>query len=181
MKIWIDACKNCNKEFENKSGHRQRPSVYCSVQCKNEYREKIRKETGYYAKRKENPEIKLRIRKQALKYARSHPEVLKRWQKDNPEKRKIYRARIDAKKHGYAIEFATVKYEVRKRDNETCRDCGCNEKERMAVHHIDKNKQNSSLENLVTLCRTCHGLRHRDVLIKYRTPKKNMVIGEAVV
>ena len=47
---------------------------------------------------------------------------------------------------------------VRQRDNFTCQKC--NNKKSLIVHHIDENTQNNSLENLVTLCRSCHGKLH---------------------
>ena len=50
-----------------------------------------------------------------------------------------------------------------KRDNWSCQQCGS--KEDLTIHHIDgqgrnsKNK-NNSLDNLITLCRKCHGRIH---------------------
>lgn len=64
---------------------------------------------------------------------------------------------------------SALKEEVRKRDNYTCQSCGLREEnhitklgkwERLRVHHIDENKQNSVLENLTTLCSSCHGKVH---------------------
>jgi len=49
------------------------------------------------------------------------------------------------------------------RDNYLCVDCG---KKSQVVHHIDESrkngikKMNNSLDNLVSLCRRCHMLRH---------------------
>lgn len=59
----------------------------------------------------------------------------------------------------YGGEFTDdIKYEIRKRDLWLCQLCG---KERSTdVHHIDWNKLNNSVENLITLCRSCHAKHH---------------------
>lgn len=46
-----------------------------------------------------------------------------------------------------------LKTEVRKRDKFTCKVCGENG---FDVHHIDYDKLNSAMSNLVTLCHSCH-------------------------
>lgn len=52
---------------------------------------------------------------------------------------------------------------IRKRDNYVCQDCGLSQKyngQRLSIHHIDRNKKNISYENLISLCRKCHGKTH---------------------
>lgn len=42
-----------------------------------------------------------------------------------------------------------------------CYDCGYNEHpEILVIHHIDGNRYNGNLDNLVPLCQNCHCLRH---------------------
>ena len=36
----------------------------------------------------------------------------------------------------------------------------CSKTTKLCVHHIDKNRQNNTLENLATLCSSCHGKIH---------------------
>ncbi len=43
-----------------------------------------------------------------------------------------------------------------------CKRCGEEDKRVLAVHHIDKNRLNNSLKNLVWLCHNCHFLVHHD-------------------
>ena len=52
---------------------------------------------------------------------------------------------------------------VLERDAWTCGDCG-RKGARFEVHHVDGNRENNAIENLITLCRGCHQLRH------YRPP-----------
>ena len=52
--------------------------------------------------------------------------------------------------------FKTI---VRERDDYTCAVCG---KKGKCVHHIDYDKENTTLENCITLCRSCHGKTNTD-------------------
>ena len=60
----------------------------------------------------------------------------------------------------YGKEFNKSKKEqVRFRDKYTCQICGCSQLENgreLSCHHIDYNKKNNQLNNLVSLCVNCH-------------------------
>ena len=65
---------------------------------------------------------------------------------------------------------------ARRRDYNTCQDCGQvgdRPKNRIEVHHIDEDAWNHDLDNLVTLCRICHGYRHGKRMMK-RTKYNNL-------
>jgi 5-methylcytosine-specific restriction endonuclease McrA len=54
----------------------------------------------------------------------------------------------------YSIDWNTkLKIIIRERDNYTCQECGQYGNQ---IHHIDYNKKNCELTNLITLCRSCH-------------------------
>lgn len=61
----------------------------------------------------------------------------------------------------YGWEFGEeLREQIRERDNRTCQQCGWDEKKlskRLEVHHIDYDKQNNNPDNLISLCKTCHG------------------------
>jgi len=61
---------------------------------------------------------------------------------------------------GYGKKFTrSYKKDIRKRDGNQCflcLKCQKDEGRALAVHHIDYNKNNNSLDNLITLCSSCH-------------------------
>jgi 5-methylcytosine-specific restriction endonuclease McrA len=57
----------------------------------------------------------------------------------------------------YTEEFATNAPKVRERDNYTCQLCF---KPGKTVHHIDENKKNSRMENMINLCQGCNTKIH---------------------
>lgn len=65
----------------------------------------------------------------------------------------------------YAPGFTVrVKLQVAKRDRFLCRRCGVPQsKGTHVVHHIDGEKHDHSLENLVLLCKPCHGKTHAEM------------------
>lgn len=56
------------------------------------------------------------------------------------------------------INWLSIKKTIKIRDNYTCQICGVNK--RLHVHHKDKNRWNNKLENLITLCNSCHLSQH---------------------
>jgi len=54
-----------------------------------------------------------------------------------------------------------IRHWVYMRDNYTCKECGVyypQNNGKLVAHHKDSDKKNCSLDNLVTLCRKCHGI-----------------------
>ena len=60
----------------------------------------------------------------------------------------------------YAFDFnEKLKERIRRRDSYICQLCGKMEfevKDKLRVHHIDYDKQNSNLNNLISLCNSCN-------------------------
>lgn len=64
----------------------------------------------------------------------------------------------------YTWDFRkTIKLNIKIRDNYTCNICE-KETQKLAVHHIDYDKNNSDEKNLISLCYSCHSKTnyHRD-------------------
>jgi 5-methylcytosine-specific restriction endonuclease McrA len=69
-----------------------------------------------------------------------------------------------------------TKERVRVRDNFQCQLCGIPELEcyeHLHIHHIDYDKKNCDIKNLISLCRSCHckTIYHRDYWNNYFTEK----------
>ena len=74
-------------------------------------------------------------------------------------------------------EWRQAAGQTRRRDHNTCQDCGQvgdQPQNRIEVHHIDIDAWNHALDNLVTLCRICHGYRHGKRMMK-RTKYNNPI------
>lgn len=65
------------------------------------------------------------------------------------------------------------------RDNYKCTDCGSENS--IIVHHKDESRKrgtktmNNSLENLVTLCRSCHADIHKQTM-QFKNPNINLIM-----
>ncbi len=171
MKQWIDICKNCGKEFLNKSDYQRRPSLHCSFKCRCDWKYKNRKNSGNIKEYNSRPEVRL---KKSL-WAREHPETNQRWRRNHLERSRSSTTRSGYRKRGYPDEFFMIKYIVKARDKNKCVVCGEKNRKKLVVHHIDKDKKNNDLSNLETLCRVCHGVKHRHNLILNRYIKERMV------
>ena len=67
-----------------------------------------------------------------------------------------WRGGLSFQPHGPEFNNA-LKQTIRERDNYVCQICGSPENGRAhACHHIDYDKQNSAIDNLILLCTTCH-------------------------
>jgi 5-methylcytosine-specific restriction endonuclease McrA len=85
---------------------------------------------------------------------------IRTWSNENPDKIKKYR---QTAKDNYI--FGGNRIKALERDNYTCQRCGTNDD--LHVHHIDGlgtttplDQRNNALENLQTLCRSCHTTVH---------------------
>ena len=54
---------------------------------------------------------------------------------------------------------SNIKEKVKERDNFKCQSCGKKVKS-LEIHHKDGRFQNNNLDNLITLCRSCHNRAH---------------------
>ena len=79
---------------------------------------------------------------------------------------------------GYPLGWNnTFKEQIRQRDGYKCQMCGCPEIEnnrKLNVHHIDYNKENLNLDNLISLCDSCHcktGTHHQRWINYFRKIK----------
>ena len=112
-------------------------------QTKNILREKKSKNLTFLGKKhtKEHKEYMSNLMKEKFSDPRNHPN----WQDG-----------ISFEE--YPQEFnKELKQIILERDNYTCQDIYCKHlSKRLHVHHIDYDKKNNNVENLITLCASCH-------------------------
>ena len=75
----------------------------------------------------------------------------------------------------YSIDWTdTLRKAIRERDKYTCQVC---KKEGFIIHHIDYNKKNCNLNNLINLCNSCHSKtnRNRKFWTKFFREKKHVM------
>lgn len=76
-----------------------------------------------------------------------------KWRRENPER---YNALTSKAK--FKAYFGGMREIVLELADSRCQKCGTSNN--LHVHHIDGDKTNNDLANLVVLCRVCHGKRH---------------------
>lgn len=137
-KDFPDGCTKCGRTDKKHQGRGLCPGCY-SLQYKEENTERIQQlaKEGYY-----------RNREKRLKYNRD------RYQNDPEVRKKANRRAFLQKYDGNGIPAL-------ERDHYTCTSCGFNEyPEVMEIHHIDRDRSNNDIDNLQTVCPTCHRLIH---------------------
>lgn len=85
-------------------------------------------------------------------------------------------------KRDYSGFTLKIKQAIRKRDKHTCRLCNMTKEEHdmnMHVHHIDYIKTNNTPENLICLCRFCHGKVHGDEIKWQKTLLRKLNLSTA--
>ena len=126
-------CKACNKEFEVVKS--QKYLKYCCKKC-------------YYEDGKFD-------RAKGKRWFLTNKQRLNKSGKNNP----AWKGGIS--KLPYGIEWTKLlKENIKIRDNFTCQECSKHQskhKHSFHVHHIDNNKFNNKMDNLITLCPSCHG------------------------
>lgn len=160
MKQQQKQCIVCKKEFTDKSYNHE--AKFCSEKCKIFYHyhkdiEKSRKRFRDWREKNRDREIKRAKDYHRNQYDNNPEYVLKRrnqakqWRINNPDK--VWERHN--KEH-----FNGNKLLVLERDNFTCQICDYVGKDKydtnIAIHHIDRNRNNNELENLITLCDKCH-------------------------
>lgn len=145
-------CKMCNEEIKTSPGKRR---VFCSRECKDKWQSVYIVGKNHFSYRRielicewcKNP-FEAKLHKKNKRFC-SNPcknkwfAEFSRKLQTKPDKQRFYPLTFNR-------EFRTM---IRKRDKFTCLLCGKNGYD---VHHIDYDKNNTTPENCITLCKRCH-------------------------
>jgi hypothetical protein len=142
-------CLQCKKHFTLPySRYAQGRGYFCSKHCK-DINSAMKEKTGIAQKEsyKHRPHPKGMLGKTAWNKGGCNYWALK-------EKNPNWNGGSSYEEYGYKWN-ASLRRKIRERDKHACQECGENKLE-LVIHHIDYDKQNNVLLNLITLCRSCH-------------------------
>jgi endogenous inhibitor of DNA gyrase (YacG/DUF329 family) len=151
-------CEICGK-IANRITSNQK---YCSKKC---YRESIKRKQRIYEKRyierigieeyrRRRNEYSKRVRRERKGNCIICGKKLPLWHRKfcgrkECEEIRLKNLALNCKYNGNGIKAL-------KRDNFLCQNCYTNKN--LKIHHIDGNRKNNQLENLITLCSKCHSI-----------------------
>jgi 5-methylcytosine-specific restriction endonuclease McrA len=165
-------CENCGDtvyKYESRMNHREQKNIFCSKECKDSYEREGKYFNCSYCDDKlyKSPSKIDEMGKYDIENHFCNKECEKNWKRNN------WVGKEHPSWEGGEIEYGDNWSRRRRmtleRDNHTCQNCGITQEEyseiydrQLDVHHIvpireldDKEKANS-LQNLVTLCISCH-------------------------
>lgn len=145
-------CKICKKSFYAKPRHLKIGwGKYCSKQCQNESQK-----TGQFLPCKICASIVWRSQKEIRKSVYKNFFCSKSCQ--TVWRNKTY---IEERHSGWINGKSTYRNIIKRRNiNQICSNCSLTDVRVLIVHHIDRNRTNNKVSNLIWLCRNCHYLIH---------------------
>lgn len=156
--IKTSICLECNEEFNHYSERK-----YCSIDCSASASSKLRIGENNPAFLNDEEKEKGRCPRcdKDFFYARNnlHKNQKRIYCSLNCSKNGDNRKNIiKSNKPTYPREFEKVKPIIKNRDGHKC--IMCDSGDNLEVHHINYDKQDCGISNLVTLCKRCHTLTH---------------------
>jgi len=160
-------CVNCYA----RAYRRKTPEKQKKLNRKHEQTDKRKKWVKEY---KKGDTYKTMMKKSSAKYRENNKELVlertREWRKEKPEKILEYSNRPHVKKavakNHLRRKFGENAVTAYERDDGLCRKCGGDNK--VAIHHIDWDKETDSLDNLICLCSNCHTTVHRWIPLRLR-------------
>jgi 5-methylcytosine-specific restriction endonuclease McrA len=155
----LQTCKFCGKEWITTRSSQSRGYLTCSKECKANAISKAHK--GKVVSQESR--AKLSKSKTGVPLSDEHRHAISAGSK--PENNRFWIDGRSKEKSGkdYNYEFTScLKTTVKKRDGSVCTSCKHDGSiYALHVHHVDFDKTNNTLDNLITLCNKCHSRLHR--------------------
>jgi hypothetical protein len=164
-KAIIKTCAVCGKDWETRCSDPRHQRRTCSDECEFEARGRVHRGKVL----SEETRQKLSDQRRGRKLSHSHRAAIGRGITGSKNSHWIDgRSRHKEGAADYNFEFTgALKTTVKNRDGNRCRSCGgdgSQYKMGLHVHHIDCDKTNNTINNLVTLCASCHTRVHSGTL-----------------
>lgn len=147
------ACRKCSKQFYAKPyfiacGF----AKYCSRKCQYSARKNGKIVSCKICKKKTyRPQKQLKASKSGLFFCSKVCQTIWRNHEFSGSRHANW-------KGGRHVEYRDIL--TKHRIKQQCRNCGITDKRLLCAHHLDRNRRNNTLSNLVWLCYNCHRLVH---------------------
>lgn len=150
-------CKKCSTHFYAKPFFIKKGlGIFCSRACHHEaMKKRINKKCATCQKLVERTPRQTKVSKSNAFFCSKSCQTVWRNKQFIGEKHKLWNGGVDYRKR---LERSGRKKE--------CVRCALKDQRLLAVHHIDEDRSNNKLENLIYLCHNCHHLIHRDKVEK---------------
>lgn len=147
------ACRICNNSFSVKPSHQKRGwGIYCSRACRDIGQRKGRYVSCHVCRKNVwRAPRHLALSKSGYFFCSKNCSIT--W-----KNKSVFIGQCHPLWNG-----GTATYRKRKIDSskdQRCIRCGLSDFRVLVVHHVDHNRRNNELENLMWLCRNCHYLEH---------------------
>ena len=148
----IKKCEICNQEFTTKPSYVAKgQGRFCSVKCRGLSLRKGQEIQCFLCDKKAyKSKINLGRSKSGKFFCSKSCQT--KWRNEE------FRGSKHANWKGGRYSYQSVL--LRNNIPKICKLCGTKDKRVMATHHIDRDKYNNKVENLVWLCHNCHHLVH---------------------
>lgn len=160
-------CKSCKNEFKVKQCHIDRGGgKYCSVACRHKGQLKGKVSKCYICEKNvyKSPS-KAKHSKSGYFFCSKSCQTLWRNSYFSEEKHPNWTGGL----YSYRDRL------IRSNKEQICLCCGIKNPKVLSAHHIDHNRKNNKLENLVWVCQNCHYLIHNDT--NFEQDLKNKLIS----
>lgn len=169
--VGVRVCKQCGNDFEPAWPKSEFCCRSCSTTWLHAHRWAAKARTcacgaSYTSQRKDRKECDVCLK------SRKSQAVMSRRAKTNPRLKRGIGSGGSQHYHPEAVPEGSLSSElsprlradILKRDGNLCRVCRCELTQAIAqVHHVDMCRQNNQPNNLVSLCRNCHGEVHHEI------------------
>ena len=157
-------CPTCKTHFwRDKRGYNKAKGlIYCSTDCKHENDRTI-VECAYCKQPVTKTNSALEGSRSGLYFCcREHKDLAQRIENNNQE--------LWLPHYGSSKEYRA---KALREYGRSCSHCGYDELDINVVHHIDRNRDNNELDNLLVVCPNCHEAIHKGFyIVENRTLKK---------
>lgn len=152
--IYMKSCESCNKPYLTISYRKGR---FCNTSCNN------KTENHHLIGKKHSEKTKFKMSKAKKGKRRSRETKFKISKSLIGENHPNWKGGVSYEPYCFEFNSKEFKDFIKERDGWECLNPECSKNSnRLCIHHIDYNKKNCELNNLITLCNSCNVKANKD-------------------